>query len=1078
MAENLQFVSWSRRGAAVGTAALPAQPDGRLHVSRHFDLTTTPRGGSPVVVPADSAPVTVLGPGDVVGIDRTQVLRRSPRPDDHNLEPNYLATLELAHPDLPWMFSPELGTGEKAPPWLMLVVLPDPARTAIAPAPVGRPCPVLTVPDAAAVPDPASAWAFAHVQVRGAGDAATAVDQVTHLDAHTSVLRSRLLCPTRLHPGTAYVAVLVPTYELGRLAGLGAPVPEGTGAALWKRAAGLQLPVYDSWRFWTGPSGDFETLAKKLHRVAPDVIDALGVRSVAVEAKAALLQPSGPAPDVFSGVYDVPTAITRIGEEGAGPLSPDAAHPDAQAAPLHERLGTVVDLVAGAPAEDPLVGPPLYGQWPALAASLEDGGPAWLEQLNLDPALRAAAGVATLVVQHDQEELMADAWGQLEQVQAANHRARWASLFAHTSLGLHDRVAALDPSAALRLLAPATGRLLQDAGRTFRATLDASTVPREALGSALARTARFAVRAGGREQSTTTLVSSTLEALRTSAPGAIPARYTAPRVIDPAILDELTAEERFRPALTQGLATQPEAYLQQIRDVPHAVDRLAETLVLQPAPRDVQAPQQGTTLGDTTRVRLLPKVLKRVHALTDLATTAHTHGELQLSDHVVGEIAALRKNGVDQTISLATLSALNEVASRSALGGGTTVRGLDLSVDAAEVHVDRQQRSRSPFVLLGLPVKQARAAETVSALRSATLTDLGIPEIDVSALVSDATTADSKALRRMIDVVSVDTAPVAGPVATPELEPLDLGVAHRLVAKVEPLRAYRTMMDFAYTYGDTVVRRENDPLHPAMAAPLFPRPAIERLTSLDEEWVLGGVHRLQPNSVCLLAVNWRFVEAFLAGANHEMARELLWRGYPTDLRGTCFRRFWNGPGEDVSSMDRWGGALGSHGAGGARTDFTVLLVKGDLLRRYPNTIIAAEKGTASKAGDEVSFVSEDHRPELFRGFLGEDVSYVAIDVRAQELAVRDAANDRHCWYISLTEPHDEPRFGLDEQDGDVAGANAGRADSDAWSWQGLDDPSLPHLAPAAVRAGDSSSQAASHLFQRPFRVLLRAPDYV
>jgi len=24
-----------------------------------------------------------------------------------------------------------------------------------------------------------------------------------------------------------------------------------------------------------------------------------------------------------------------------------------------------------------------------------------------------------------------------------------------------------------------------------------------------------------------------------------------------------------------------------------------------------------------------------------------------------------------------------------------------------------------------------------------------------------------------------------------------------------------------------------------------------------------------------------------------MGRELLWRGYPTDQRGTCFRRFWD-----------------------------------------------------------------------------------------------------------------------------------------------------------------------------------------
>ena len=36
----------------------------------------------------------------------------------------------------------------------------------------------------------------------------------------------------------------------------------------------------------------------------------------------------------------------------------------------------------------------------------------------------------------------------------------------------------------------------------------------------------------------------------------------------------------------------------------------------------------------------------------------------------------------------------------------------------------------------------------------------------------------------------------------------------------------------------------------------------------------------------------RFVEAYMVGLNVEMARELLWRGFPTDQRGTYFDAFW------------------------------------------------------------------------------------------------------------------------------------------------------------------------------------------
>ena len=42
-----------------------------------------------------------------------------------------------------------------------------------------------------------------------------------------------------------------------------------------------------------------------------------------------------------------------------------------------------------------------------------------------------------------------------------------------------------------------------------------------------------------------------------------------------------------------------------------------------------------------------------------------------------------------------------------------------------------------------------------------------------------------------------------------------------------------------------------------------------------------------------LETNRRFVEAYMVGLNHEMGRELLWRGYPTDQRGTYFDAFWD-----------------------------------------------------------------------------------------------------------------------------------------------------------------------------------------
>src|SRR5207249_845035 len=67
----------------------------------------------------------------------------------------------------------------------------------------------------------------------------------------------------------------------------------------------------------------------------------------------------------------------------------------------------------------------------------------------------------------------------------------------------------------------------------------------------------------------------------------------------------------------------------------------------------------------------------------------------------------------------------------------------------------------------------------------------------------------------------------------------------------------------------------------------------EPLRNLSQDMIAPGLNDVPDNTVSLLKTNPRFVEAYMAGLNHEMARELLWRGYPTDQRGTYFQSFWD-----------------------------------------------------------------------------------------------------------------------------------------------------------------------------------------
>ena len=80
-----------------------------------------------------------------------------------------------------------------------------------------------------------------------------------------------------------------------------------------------------------------------------------------------------------------------------------------------------------------------------------------------------------------------------------------------------------------------------------------------------------------------------------------------------------------------------------------------------------------------------------------------------------------------------------------------------------------------------------------------------------------------------------------------------------------------------------------------LAAPEIDAPVYEYLAALAPERFLPGVGEIPDDAITLLETNPRFIESLLVGLNHEMNRELLWRGFPTDQRGTPLRRFWTGP---------------------------------------------------------------------------------------------------------------------------------------------------------------------------------------
>ena len=94
----------------------------------------------------------------------------------------------------------------------------------------------------------------------------------------------------------------------------------------------------------------------------------------------------------------------------------------------------------------------------------------------------------------------------------------------------------------------------------------------------------------------------------------------------------------------------------------------------------------------------------------------------------------------------------------------------------------------------------------------------------------------------------------------------------------------------------------NGRISPIMAAPRFDRAMFEALADYDRDWIVPGLGDIElTDFVTVLETNPVFTETFLIGLSDEMGRELLWRDYPTDQRGTYFRRFWDRNTDDLKN---------------------------------------------------------------------------------------------------------------------------------------------------------------------------------
>ncbi|MFC7075974.1 hypothetical protein [Haloarcula halophila] len=1052
----------------------------------NFDVETPDAPGTPAE--ERNVSIDMYGPEHVDGIDQNQVVRREPEEDTTNYPPNYLATVEFDAPDLPWVFSPvaddtqttQNGGGSSSDPkgrglpWLCLVVVERTEETRIEPA-GQKPLPSIEAP-VAELPPLDEAWAWAHAQTVGSPDAKARAESEESdgrtleeaFGSESTLTRSRLVSPRNLQGSTKYVAAVVPVFEAGRMAGLGKEVPErddGKMALSWdptktsvNGGSGdetVTLPVYHHWTFTTGQTGDFESLARKLEPRNLNDGEEYDIGFEKVDA-------TDPGPDSL-GLWGLPDddRTVRLGgalrqeDSSAGSYATEETR-----AKLRELLNAPAALQEFTDEDYDVVGPQIYGGRHAETTTLPDTPPSneqWLSTLNLHPGHRLAAAVGTSIVRDNQEQLMASAWDQVGEIREANRLLAAAQL---SRAAMETKVRSLENTPAgwtAQFTGPAHDRVLAPDGRTVGAYLEDSSVPRALTSAPFRRLTSGSGRLAGR-------------------------------------LDRTVDAGRILETVVNGRTS-----VVSSDDGPGGITAQKDDVELAELCASLESQRDDDDQQDDEDRPQVDEVLKRL---------SKTEG---VCEDILNLLAKLLGGELDRDEAA-------ELASRAENRWNDVWIFLDalepLMVAVAEAEADHNLPGVSD------EFTEQLAQQLYERLAAIAERDLIDPGEDDRYGPDDAREAQTDVLDLLVAIADVrdyldvatgsDDDYSAGLVCDPDVgtgdaQRPDLG---SVADAVDPVTSLRERAESRL--GGLTLAGRRDPFDRVMAYPEFPDPMFRDLKEVSEDYLLPGVEEIPRETFGALSTNPQFIESFMTGLNHEMADELLWRGFPTDRRGSYFRQFWDPSAripkpddpddlKDITEIHTWdekptsklgsnimtgaGGGGSQHpGQGSEPTTNVVVVIRGELLRRYPQTTIYATKAKcvdrtngsgservpewASQQETDDAVDTDYHRFPVFRGELDPDVNFLGFDLTPDEAKGAEPTKslgesgdswvtgtengdpvDELGWFFVMEEAPGEVRFGLDVNQGDIGERPNGVSYDDPDDGSGVADTDKPNENP-------------------------------
>lgn len=1021
-----QFHSWSRKGIAT-------------NITETDDLgagTSTNKERAEVSIPVSlneagmSKNFMLIGPGDIIGINRDMIVRTEPLNWITDFEANYLAFVEFYDEDFAWRYTPAKPQGAKLRPWVFLLVLKEEefekTRRTV-------PLPTIIVKSKDAFPPvtETSLWAHVHSDADIPNSELSDYEKFLQslnktLDTDPDKLYCRVMSPRKLEPNTPYHAFIIPSFETGRLAGLEQSTENvNAQTASWDNTNGAkgEMPFYYEWYFRTGLNADFESLVKMLE---PRPMDKkVGIRDMDcsrpgfVRADDPDLELPGTSPAIIGleGALKSPSTISTIFP------NPPAANDFQQE--LQKIVNLPATIIGTDVSGDPIISLPLYGGKHAKKSKddvvlLDITSNYWVNDLNKDPRTRVPAGFGTLVIQKNQESYMRKAWAQVQKVIDANRIIRHTQLYMKVALQFTlQTFTKVNPGQFLAMSRPVLGRII-GSPTTILHQIKESNLPATVFSGAFRRM----IRPNGK------------------------------------LIKRLTTQKEF-------------SYYQFINDI-------NEGKISAAPPRQTPSGMPNTQeIAD----RIFPSILPKW-------------------------ILWLLKNSRIILIILLVLFLLLALVTGSFLLFG----GIALVAIGAYIYVQKAKTNFQTSEALLDPQKELELIKNIPQRPAFTL-KLSDEITTPAPTRGSGLGKDSLEAKNYREALTHLTQRLALKAPVKKRLPLNMDNAYAKTAKaIHPHVAYPFRLSHLVLFPGTVDLTIPETIFPAIAYPDFEDPMYKKLRDISSELLLPNLKLIPPNTISLLETNQKFIESYMVGLNHEMGRELLWREYPTDERGCYFRQFWDVKGvirpaenkseaelteeyKDIKPIHTWSfkSELGRHNNRDAQGDAKqlVLVIRGDLLKRYPNTVIFAQKAITGKKADEPEIDQDLSAQEfktqvifpLYKAEIDPDIKFFGFDLTIEQARGTEASpgfTDSLGWFFIIQEVPGEPRFGMD------LSYDPG---SDGVSWDDLSWTKFPDNLkfikgseapnfnpPEAFRWGMDSANMAFILFQKPSMVAVHAKE--